>query len=513
MEPSYEALAESQNTSRAEDKCAAESSSTTKTDGGNSACKEGDRNVYDVLVLGAGMAGIACADALRKGGVKDLLVLEGSDKIGGRVVSEDFAGTTVELGANWIHGNPPQPLWEIAKKSKLKTFSDDNLKESDRTYSEQGGSKQVPHRLLRWRAFDKAYDKFEKELRCIKSKGVEHDELMSDVFERCGWKPNGPLDNLVEWAGIDWDYAVQANTTGTIAKPDDRELWGDVDHIVCDERGFVEIIKELGKDLVNSKSVIFEQRVVKIQWADDQGQNTPIIVTVQQLEVGSGKLQFREYRAHAVVCTFSQGVLNHSLLSRPHHDDDLQDTHLSFVPKLPQWKVNAIQKIQMAHYCKLFLEFDQPFWDDVEIIYYASFKRGVWPGWQNLNKLPFFKGKNILLATLTGDVAVDMCSNYSDEQIVDQAMQVLRAMYGTKVPAKPASFIFTRWATNKWTFGSYSSYGLGSDKEDAALLAAPVGQLYFSGEATHGVHFGTLHGALSAGQATADAVLSQFNKA
>lgn len=69
-----------------------------------------------VLVLGAGMAGIACARALADAGVEDVLVLEGQERIGGRVACLSFAGHVVELGANWIHGNPPQPLWALAQK-------------------------------------------------------------------------------------------------------------------------------------------------------------------------------------------------------------------------------------------------------------------------------------------------------------------------------------------------------------------------------------------------------------
>ena len=53
-----------------------------------------------VLVLGAGLAGIACARVLVDGGVTDVLVLEGQGRVGGRVACQRFAGHVVELGAN-----------------------------------------------------------------------------------------------------------------------------------------------------------------------------------------------------------------------------------------------------------------------------------------------------------------------------------------------------------------------------------------------------------------------------
>ena len=58
----------------------------------------------DVLILGAGMSGVAAARTLFEAGVKNFLVLEARDEIGGRMRSAKFAGVTVELGANWIHG-------------------------------------------------------------------------------------------------------------------------------------------------------------------------------------------------------------------------------------------------------------------------------------------------------------------------------------------------------------------------------------------------------------------------
>ena len=57
----------------------------------------------EVLVLGAGAAGITVAQRLREEGVEGVVVVEGSDRIGGRVKDVQFGGVTVELGANWVH--------------------------------------------------------------------------------------------------------------------------------------------------------------------------------------------------------------------------------------------------------------------------------------------------------------------------------------------------------------------------------------------------------------------------
>lgn len=62
--------------------------------------------------------------------MEDILILEASDRIGGRIIKEDFGGVSVELGAGWIagvggNGKEINPIWELAKSADLRTlFSD-----------------------------------------------------------------------------------------------------------------------------------------------------------------------------------------------------------------------------------------------------------------------------------------------------------------------------------------------------------------------------------------------------
>ena len=83
-----------------------------------------------VLILGAGAAGINAAKMLHDLGIKDFLVLEAQDYIGGRMKLVPFAGLKVEEGANWIHlveenNNPLNPLKERYNlRGHLSNYSD-----------------------------------------------------------------------------------------------------------------------------------------------------------------------------------------------------------------------------------------------------------------------------------------------------------------------------------------------------------------------------------------------------
>src|SRR5262245_43959789 len=74
----------------------------------------------DVIVIGAGVAGLAAARALVEHGL-DVTVLEARERIGGRVLTVRDAGfpDPIELGAEFVHGSAPE-LVELAPKAGLR---------------------------------------------------------------------------------------------------------------------------------------------------------------------------------------------------------------------------------------------------------------------------------------------------------------------------------------------------------------------------------------------------------
>jgi hypothetical protein len=74
----------------------------------------------DVIVVGAGIAGLATARALALRGAS-VVVLEARDRIGGRTWTDDALGVPVDLGASWIHGVDGNPLWSLAAAFDIET--------------------------------------------------------------------------------------------------------------------------------------------------------------------------------------------------------------------------------------------------------------------------------------------------------------------------------------------------------------------------------------------------------
>lgn len=67
-----------------------------------------------LIVIGAGAAGLAAAQAARKLGAR-VLVLEARERVGGRVCTEVVEGVNVEMGAAFIHGVDGNPLCALAE--------------------------------------------------------------------------------------------------------------------------------------------------------------------------------------------------------------------------------------------------------------------------------------------------------------------------------------------------------------------------------------------------------------
>ncbi len=77
-----------------------------------------------IIVIGAGIAGLAAARTLMDAGYREWL-LEARDRIGGRVWTDESLGTLLDMGASWIHGLLENPITKIAQAHDIETVQTD----------------------------------------------------------------------------------------------------------------------------------------------------------------------------------------------------------------------------------------------------------------------------------------------------------------------------------------------------------------------------------------------------
>jgi polyamine oxidase len=204
-------------------------------------------------------------------------------------------------------------------------------------------------------------------------------------------------------------------------------------------------------------------------------------------------------QAEYAICTFSLGVL--------------QNDAVSFEPKLPEWKQTSIETFQMGTYTKIFLQFNETFWDPkTQFFLYASpTTRGYYPVWQSLTPEGFLPGSNIIFVTVVNRESYRV-ELQDDETTKAEVMEVLRQMFPDVNVPEPIAFMYPRWSMEPWSYGSYSNWPVGTTLENHQNLRANVKRLYFAGEHTSAEYFGFLHGAWFEGREAGERIAGMVTK-
>ncbi|KAK7743676.1 hypothetical protein SLS62_010508 [Diatrype stigma] len=208
--------------------------------------------------------------------------------------------------------------------------------------------------------------------------------------------------------------------------------------------------------------------------------------------------------ADYVVSTIPLGVLKYN--------------SVEFDPPLPSWKTDAVERLGYGILNKIILVYRDAFWDKSRDIFgvlrtplsrdslkqteYTS-QRGRCFQWFDVSNM---SGIPVLLGLMAGDAGFDTEHSKNDE-LVEEATDVLRSIYGAKVPQQPVHSIITRWGSDKFSRGSYSSAGPDMKPDDYQTMARSVGNLFFAGEHTIETHPATVHGAYLSGLRAASEVI------
>jgi polyamine oxidase len=156
---------------------------------------------------------------------------------------------------------------------------------------------------------------------------------------------------------------------------------------------------------------------------------------------------------------------------------------------------------------KVYLRFSRRFWPEQPKWFGrlpdSPDRRGTFNTWVSHEQET---GLPILLSFSNGRTAIHLDREGSDDEVKALAMSSLRDMFGNDIP-EPEAMVYPRWLSDPWSRGGYSYPGVGSDPDDGHAYARPLGsRVFFAGEATEPVEYGTVHAALWSGEQAAEAI-------
>jgi polyamine oxidase len=418
--------------------------------------------MIEVIVIGAGVAGLAAARALHDAG-RHVVVLEGRERPGGRISTDRSLGAPVDLGAAWIHGIRGNPITALARRAGLRTLLS-------------------PHEALRlWDADDtmltleaglatvRGFRDLLEEAQALGAR-IEQDISMADALARLSPERTHARRALF-WC-LRWLELMSGGECEQLSLQhwgDDEDLPGP-DHVFPD--GYDGIVQHLARGL----DIRCEHEVVHVGWGKDE--------VVVDTSCGA-------FRAPRVVITLPLGVLKAGAVA--------------FDPPLPERKRGAIERLGVGLVNKIALRYQTAFWPpETTHLHVMSGARDGISGFTSL--VP--QGAPVLIAYASGRFARDL-EALDDEAALEPALAALERMFGEAVtPLQGAAL--SRWQRDPFSRGASSFVPVGASSEDYDVMAEPLGErLYFAGEATFRRHPSTVHGAYLSGLREADRLLGR----
>lgn len=428
-------------------------------------------NTRRVVVVGAGLAGLGAARALRDHGI-DVVVLEARDRIGGRV--HTTAGG-VDLGAHWIHGSEGNPLTNLARQLGVPTV----FVGGDSSYS--GGWDQMVLRdacggvlsndakLRSILAADDVRDAMETLRRRLARDGAD-DVSVHDALEQVLASRDLSVEarDAIEWHMALWtrdDCGADDRELSFLSWDDGYQVYGYGDSVFVD--GYGALVQSLAQGLDIRRGHVV-QRIVY--------EGPPGVPPYVETDQGT-------FDADAVIVTLPLGVLKADVVE--------------FDPPLPRAKRDAIARLGMGALAKVVLHYDAPFWPKDQYVFgrhadgVANRPTVVVNLWKTHRRAS--------LVLMAGGSLARCVERWSEEQVREWSRATLRELFGAE-PPEPLRIETTHWTCDRFSRGAYSFVGVGATPADIDVLAEPVGsRIFFAGEATYRHHWAGAHGAYASG--------------
>ncbi|XP_012494743.1 PREDICTED: spermine oxidase isoform X1 [Propithecus coquereli] len=521
-----------------------------------------------VVVIGAGLAGLAAAKALLEQGFTDVTVLEASSRIGGRVQSVKLGHATFELGATWIHGSHGNPVYHLAEANGLLEKTTDGERSVGRIslYSKNGVAcyltdhgRRIPKDVVEEFSdlYNEVYNLTQEFFRHDKPVNAESQNSVGvftreEVRNRIRDDPDDPEATKRLKLAMIQQYLKVESCESSSHSIDEVSLsafgeWTEIPgahHII--PSGFMQVVELLAEG-IPAHVIQLGKPVRCIHWDQasarprgpeieprgegdhnqdtgegsqggeeppgrrrDEDEQWPVVVECEDCEM---------IPADHVIVTVSLGVLKRQYTS-------------FFRPGLPTEKVAAIHRLGIGTTDKIFLEFEEPFWgpecNSLQFVWEdeAESRTLTYPPELWYRKICGFdvlyppeRYGHVLSGWICGEEALVM-ERCDDEAVAEICTEMLRQFTGNPNIPKPRRILRSAWGSNPCFRGSYSYTQVGSSGADVEKLAKPLPyaessktapmQVLFSGEATHRKYYSTTHGALLSGQREAARLIEMY---
>lgn len=386
----------------------------------------------DVVIIGAGIAGITAAKRLKKSGVS-FTVVEARDRIGGRAYTETSTfGVPYDHGCAWLHSADKNPLTKIIKRAGYETLDEGK----NQAWMYHDGEE----------LSDKEYGRAEKAIERLETRVDNYDvEDYGDKSARSISRPKNKWDNLAHLIMGEYEAGIRTNK---LSAEDFQTQIGTGKELLVPKGMAAGIFDALGPVPVKLNT-----KVSKIKWG---GKN--IIV-----ETNNGNLTTK-----AVIITVPTEII--------------AEGTIRFDPALPNWKMAAFHDCPMGVLDKIALQFHPSFNNFLSEANTTTAYINHKDVWQDHLLRPF--GTPLDIAFTGGQQSLDLARESNPQQAaIDYALSAIIDAFGSEIKPMFQKGHFTNWSADPFARGAYSYAKVGKHKSRRKIGKPINNRLFFAGEA------------------------------
>lgn len=406
----------------------------------------------DIVVIGAGAAGIAAARRIQAANRK-VIVVEAASQIGGRCQTDSTSfEVPFDRGARWMHNPETNPMIKLARAAGLEI-----------TTAPSGQKIRIGRRNARAGETEEFLAALVRANRAIDDASRRFDVSCASVLPK----------DLGDWAGTA-EFVLGANFAGKDSKDIsvvDKVRAQDRNTAIACRQGLGTLIAKLGEQLPLSLSTPAN----RISWDRRD-------VTV---ETPAGKIA-----ARAAIITVSSNVLAAG--------------NIKFTPDIPKRTLDAAAKLSLGSFDRIALQLPgNPLGlsrDDIIIEQSNSTRTALL--FANMGS------SSLCSIDVAGSFGRDL-SAQGEAAMVAFAVEWLTKLFGSDAVKGVKKSSATRWNAAPFALGAMSVAAPGT-QPSRKVLSEPIGCMYLAGEATHETLWGTIDGAWESGERAAEAALRRI---